>query len=96
MSGLSGLYMLIYMDAWERYLQLQVWWFPLMTLVWLLFTVVLFVLEPLFLHRWFHHKATQDSDTAFNLLHIVHIILLSLSLLAVFGAVAGTHGFRFS
>jgi len=94
-TGLSGLYMLEFMSAWERYLHLQFWWLHLMTLIWFVFTVVLFVLEPLFLHRWFHEKATKNSATAFNLLHIMHMVLLTLSLLAVFGAVAGSHGFQF-
>jgi uncharacterized membrane protein len=94
-TGFSGLYMLKVMNAWERYLHWQFWWLHLMTLVWLLFTIILFVVEPLFLHRWFHEKATTDGNKAFRLLHIMHIFLLMLSLLAVFGAVAGSHGFQF-
>jgi len=94
-TGLSGVYMLKAMNAWERYLYLQFWWLHLMTLIWLIFTIVLFVIEPLFLHRWFHEKAATNGDKAINLLHIMHIVLLTLSLLAVFGAVAGAHGFQF-
>ena len=94
-TGISGVYMLFFMDAWSRYLELQFWWMHLMTFVWFIFTVVLFVLEPLFLHRWFHQKASENSDTAFMKLHTMHIILLLLSLIAVFGAVAGSHGFLF-
>lgn len=94
-TGLSGLYMLFFMDAWSRYLELQFWWLHLMTFVWFLFTLVLFVLEPLFLHQWFHQKATENSDAAFMKLHTMHIILLLISLISVFGAVAGSHGFLF-
>jgi uncharacterized membrane protein len=94
-TGLSGLYMLKFMNAWDRYLHLQFLWMHLMTLIWLIFTVILFIIEPLFLHRWFHEKATANGDKAFSLLHIMHIILLMLSLLAVFGAVAGSHGLQF-
>jgi uncharacterized membrane protein len=94
-TGLSGLYMLKVMNAWERYLQVQFWWLHLMTLIWLIFTVLLFVIEPLFLHSWFHEQAAANGDKAFDLLHVMHIILLMLSLLAVFGAVAGSHGFQF-
>jgi uncharacterized membrane protein len=94
-TGLSGLYMLKVMNAWERYLHLQFWWMHLMTLIWLIFTILLFIIEPLFLHRWFHEKATTNGNKAFNLLHMMHIFLLMLSLLAVFGAVAGSHGFQF-
>jgi uncharacterized membrane protein len=95
MAGSSGYYMLDYMDAWERYLQLQFWWMHLMTIIWAIFTLVLFVLEPLVLHRWFREQAIQDSENAFSWLHRMHKILLTLSLLAVFGAVAGSHGFSF-
>jgi len=94
-TGLSGLYMLKAMNAWGRYLHVQFWWLHLMTLIWLIFTVILFVAEPLFLHRWFHEKAIENGDKAFHLLHLMHIILLMISLLAVLGAVAGSHGFQF-
>ena len=94
-TGLSGLYMLHVLSAWSRYLYLEYWWVHLMTLIWLVFTVVLFILEPLFLHHWFHIQATANSDLAFLWLQRLHRILLSVSLLAVFGAVAGAHGLHF-
>jgi len=94
-TGITGLYMLYYLDAWEHYLEPSFWWLHLMTLIWLIFTVVLFVLEPLVLHRFFHKKASEDCDLAFKFIHIMHIVLLSLSIVAVFGAVAGSHGFQF-
>ena len=93
LTGLSGLWMLDYLNAWSRYLDPQFWWLHLMTAIWFIFTLVLFVLEPLFLHRLFHRLAEQDSDAAFKKLQIMHRILLSLSLLAVAAAVAGAHGF---
>lgn len=91
-TGLSGAYMLTFMNAWQRYFDLQFWWLHLMTLVWLVFTLVLFVLEPLFLHQWFVDKAKQDSDATFKLIHFGHRVLLTLSLVAVLGGVAGSHG----
>jgi hypothetical protein len=94
-TGVSGYYMLDYMNAWERYQQLQFWWMHLMTFIWAIFTLVLFLLEPLVLHRWFREQATIDSDNAFAWLHRMHKVLLILSLLAVLGAVAGSHGFQF-
>lgn len=93
-TGFSGFYMLEVMNAWDRYQQLQFWWMHLMTVIWLFFTLILFVLEPLFLHRWFHEQAVKDGNKAFSLVHRLHQILLSLSLLAVLGAVAGAHGFQ--
>ena len=91
-TGLTGFYMLEYMQAWERYQQLQFWWIHLMTLIWLIFTLVLFVLEPLVLHRRFKMLAIENSDRAFTLLHRGHKVLLILSLITVFGTVAGVHG----
>ena len=91
-TGLTGFYLLNYMQAWERYQQLQFWWVHLMTLVWLIFTLVLFVLEPLLLHRRFKAMAAENSDRAFALLHRMHKVLLVLSLITVFGTVAGAHG----
>jgi uncharacterized membrane protein len=94
-TGLSGFYMLDFLNAWDRYQHLQFWWVHLMTFIWVIFTVVLFVLEPLVLHRWFKEQATKNSATAFAWLHRMHKVLLTLSLLAVLGAVAGSHGFQF-
>ncbi len=91
----SGVFMLVFMNIWDRYLHLQFWWLHLMTFIWVIFTIVLFVLEPLFLHRWFREQATKDSENAFAWLHRLHIVLLTLSILAVLGAVAGSHGFNF-
>jgi len=95
LTGLSGFYMLEVLNAWDRYLQLQFWWMHLMTLVWAIFTLVLFVLEPLFLHQFFREMAIKNSDKTFARLHLMHIILLTLSVLAVMGAVAGSHGYSF-
>ncbi len=92
-TGLSGLYMIYYLDAWSRYLDPSFWWMHIMTFIWFVFTAVLFVLEPLFLHRWFHKQALKDSERAFSFLHTMHKILLTLSFIAIFGAVAGVRGF---
>lgn len=94
-TGVAGFYMVDFMNVWHRYHSIDYWWMHLMTCIWAIFTLVLFVLEPLVLHRVFHKKATENSDKAFGLIHRMHKILLGLSLLAVFGAVAGAHGFQF-
>jgi uncharacterized membrane protein YhaH (DUF805 family) len=87
--------MLDYLNAWSRYLEPQFWWLHLMTFIWFIFSLVLFVLEPLFLHKLFHQMAERDSVRAFQRLHSMHIVLLSLSLLAIAGAMAGAHGYSF-
>jgi uncharacterized membrane protein len=94
-TGLAGFYMVEFMDIWHRYQFIEFWWMHLMTAIWAIFTVVLFVLEPLVLHRYFHKLAITDSERAFMVLQRMHRVLLSLSLIAVLGAVAGSHGFQF-
>jgi len=92
-TGISGYYMLDFLNAWQRYQDLQFWWLHLMTLIWFIFTVVLFVLEPLFLHHWFLQQAKKDAEKTFAKIQRMHQVLLTLSLVAVFGAVAGSHGY---
>jgi len=88
LTGISGFYMLYAMNAWSS----MHWWIHLMIFIWLIFTVVLFVLEPLFLHRWFHRQAEKNNESAFYYLQVMHTVLLSISLAAVFAGVAGVHG----
>lgn len=90
--GLTGLYMTYVLDAWDRFLDLHFWWMHAMVLVWAIFTFVLFIGEPLFLHEWFHARATRDPEGTFRLVFRLHILLLTLSLIAVAGAVMGAHG----
>ncbi|MCP4701070.1 MAG: hypothetical protein GY862_30085 [Gammaproteobacteria bacterium] len=95
-TGLSGFYLVHSLDAWDRYAQLQYWWLHAMTLIWFLFTMVLFVLEPLFLHRWFQSAAKKEPVKTFALIQKMHWLLLALSLITVAGAVAGSHGWVFA
>jgi hypothetical protein len=92
LTGFSGVYMLYAMNAWSS----MQWWVYLMIAIWLLFTIVLFVLEPLFLHQWFHQKAEENNERTFFILQVMHVILLSVSLVAVFAGVAGVHGLYFA
>ncbi len=88
LTGLSGFYMLYVLNAWSS----MQWWIHLMIFIWAIFSIVLFVLEPLFLHRWFRQAAEKNNERAFYFLQLMHIVLLSISLVAVFGGVAGVHG----
>lgn len=90
-TGISGFYMLDVMNAWST----MNWWIHIMIFVWFIFTLVLFLLEPLILHRWFHQQAEKNTEKAFFYLQLMHTILLSVSLIAVFCGVAGAHGLFF-
>jgi len=92
LAGATGFYMAYRLDLWERFLDPGFWWMHAMVAVWAIFTLVLFVLEPLFLHRWFLQRAKRDPDGTFRLVERLHWLLLTLSLITVFGAVAGAHG----
>ena len=91
-AGLSGLWMLWETDGWGLFLDPAQWWLHLMVAVWTLFTLVLFVAEPLWLHRWFHTRAGRDPVGTFALVLRLHRVLLAVSTLAVAGAVLGAHG----
>jgi uncharacterized membrane protein len=90
--GLTGFYIMQRLELWERFRAGEFWWMHAMVCLWLLFTVVLFVAEPLILHRWFHARASATPDTAFTFLHRAHWLLLVLSLITILGAVAGSQG----
>lgn len=90
--GATGFVMTAEMDAWDRFTSAPFWWMHAMVFVWLLFTFVLFVAEPLFLHHLFARWAREAPETAFAWLHRAHWVILTISLVTVFGAVAGTHG----
>jgi len=90
--GGSGLYLLHAWDLWDRFFQPGFWWMHAMVLIWLIFTVMLFVAEPLFLHRWFLDNARRRPEATFRLIERLHRVLLLLSLITVLGATAGSHG----
>ena len=91
-TGASGLYLVHALGLWPRFARLANWWMHAMVAVWALFMLMLFVLEPLVLHRWFAARAAREPDRAFALIVRLHWILLGVSLLTVAGAVAGSHG----
>ena len=92
LTGLSGFYMLYLLDGWSRYQSAAYWWIHAMTAVWAIFTLVLFVLEPLFLHKLFLRKAQENPEQTFRIIQAMHWVLLTISLITLLGAVAGSHG----
>lgn len=95
LAGLSGLYLTHRLQAWDRFLDPHYWWMPAMALVWLIFTIVLFIAEPLFLHSWFRSRAALDSEGTFSLIQRAHWMLLAISTLTIAGAALGSHGVYF-
>jgi len=90
--GASGFYLVYAWDLWDRFTQPAYWWMHAMVFVWAVFSVMLFIAEPLFLHRWFLARATRKPEETFRLIQIMHWILLTISLVTVLGATIGSHG----
>lgn len=92
LAGASGLYMTWRLNAWSWFHSAATWWMPAMVLIWLIFTLMLFVVEPLFLDRWLARRAVSAPAETFLLAQRLHHVLLGLSLLTIAGAVAGVQG----
>ncbi len=95
LTGLSGFYLLHVMGAWSRYLDAGFWWIHAMTLIWIVFTLILFVLEPLVLRDVLIRRAERDPAGTLAIIQRAHWVLLILSLVTIAGAVAGSHGWSF-
>lgn len=93
--GGSGLYLVHAWNLWARFRSPAYWWMHTMVLVWLLFTVMLFIAEPLFLHRRLLEAARAHPEQTFRRIERMHRVLLAISLVALAGAVAGSHGWSF-
>ena len=92
LTGLSGFYMIYELNAWSRYLDYRFWWIHAMTLVWIIFSLILFMLEPLILHKAFKKHAKKNPERTFWVMYRLHWMLLIISLITTAGAVAGSHG----
>lgn len=92
--GASGFYMTEVLDLWPRFELAEFWWMHAMVGVWLIFMLLLFVFEPLVLHRYFPRWVAVAPDTAFAWLQRAHWLLLTLALVTLAAAAAGSHGLR--
>lgn len=93
LAGLSGLWMTWRLDAWSRFADPAYWWMDLMVLVWALFATMLYVAEPLVVHKRLERAIAEGhSAKVFDRMEGFHRIMLVLSLIAVLGAVGGAHG----
>ncbi len=95
LTGASGFYLVYKIEAWSRFAEWQHWWMHAMVLLWAVFTFMLFVLEPRWLHRWFQAHAKRDAAGTVAIIVRLHRVLLVVSVVTVAGAVAGSHGWSF-
>jgi uncharacterized membrane protein len=92
LAGLSGLYMLVRMNAWDRFQYASFWWMHLMVAVWMVFALMIYILQPIVIHRLFHEFALRQKDRAFVLAKRLHAIALVIAALAIGAGVVGAHG----
>ena len=95
--GISGFYMIYALDIWHRFVQWQYWWMHAMVLIWLFFSVMLFVMEPQGRKQASAGASSSEVSAAtFVKIQRKHLLLLVLGLLTIAGAVAGSHGWLIS
>lgn len=90
--GLSGLYMLMKLDAWDRFRHASFWWLDLMVAVWVLFAMMVYVLEPLAVHRNFRKFVMHSKDRAFAVAIGFHIFAVGAAAIAIVAGVLGAEG----
>ena len=95
LAGGSGFYLVHVLGAWGWFADSSRWYLHAMIAVWVLFTVMLFVLEPLVLHKLFLERARRDPEGTFRFIERMHRVLLLVSVVTTAGAVAGAHGWLF-
>ncbi|MEQ9490573.1 MAG: hypothetical protein RIM72_16450 [Alphaproteobacteria bacterium] len=87
-TGATGFWMTWKADFWSRFE--DIWWMQGMVVVWAIFALMLFIAEPLHLHRRMSHSVDPARD--FVRMVRLHRVLLTLSIIVVIGAVGGSHG----
>jgi uncharacterized membrane protein len=92
LTGLTGFYMVWRYDLWDRFAIASYWWMDAMVGVWLIFTALLFIIEPVFLDRWIERRAHRAPRATLASVQRLHWLLLTLSVVTILGAVAGAHG----
>jgi uncharacterized membrane protein len=89
--GASGFWMTWRMEAWGRFHDPAFWWMGAMLALWLLFMLLLFVVEPLVGGRA-AAAARRHPDVALKRLARMHGVLLLVAAVTLLGAVGGAHG----
>ena len=93
LAGISGFYMLWRLAAWERFEAPAFWWLHLMVALWILFVLMLFVLEPLGIDRLFRSYALRQQERAFALATRLHWAALLIATFTIGAGVLGAHGY---
>ena len=91
LAGLTGLWMAWRLDLWARFADPALWWLGLMAVVWIVFMLIVFVVEP-FAHARLAAEAALDPAGVLRRLSLAHFLLLTAAAVTILGAVLGAHG----
>ena len=89
-AGLTGLWMTWRLDLWPSFREPSFWWMDAMVVVWTLFAVIVFVVEPL-AHARIAALAARDPAALLRRMARAHLVLLTFAAVTILGAVAGAH-----
>ncbi|SKB31523.1 hypothetical protein [Sphingopyxis flava] len=90
LAGTSGLWMVHRGAMWDRFADFHYWWMHAMVGLWMIFMTILFLAEPLVIHR--RMKASPDPAGDFARLDWGHRLLFLLATITVLGAAGGSRG----
>jgi len=88
----SGFYMVDRLDLWDRFRTIEFWWMHAMVLLWLIFTLILFVVEPLIKRHRSARPTRVAPDARLIRMEWLHWALLVLSAITILAAVTGSQG----
>jgi len=91
--GLTGVYMVAYLSAWKRFVELHYWWMDAMVGLWVIFGLMLFAIEPLIVGPRIRRGLAISPAFTLARMEILHQVLLVLSLAVIGAVVGGIYGF---
>ena len=91
LAGATGLWMAWRLNLWGLFAEPAGLVDGAMVLLWALFMLIVFVIEPL-AHKRLAEMAARDPEALLIRLLRVHRFLLAAGIVTIFGAVAGAHG----
>lgn len=90
--GLTGVYMLGSLGAWERFVEPHYWWMDVMVGLRAIFGLMLFIIEPLVVGPRIRCILASEPHRAIVRMEALHWVLLVLSLLVIAAVVSGIYG----
>jgi hypothetical protein len=80
---LTGLYMLGSIRAWVRFVEPPYWWMHAMVGLWVVFGLMLFIVEPLVVGPRIRRNLENEPHRALARMEALHWLLLALSLVVI-------------